>query len=162
MATHAIGKTFVNGNHNVRQCSECKRLFELNGDNFGVQKYTMRERRVKTSRWHSMCRGCWNRYERQRYADRKSEQKIKQTRNTYYMRMYGLTSQQVDEMLEKGCMVCGTTDRGVNKNSLHIDHCHTTQRVRGCLCVRCNQALGHMRDNPELIRRLADYLEGKL
>jgi len=41
-----------------------------------------------------------------------------------------------------------------------VDHVHdNTQRVRGLLCNHCNLAIGHARDNPEILRALADYVE---
>lgn len=39
------------------------------------------------------------------------------------------------------------------------DHDHTTGRFRGWLCNGCNLALGNAYDNPEILRKLADYLE---
>jgi hypothetical protein len=39
----------------------------------------------------------------------------------------------------------------------HIDHDHTTGRVRGLLCPGCNLALGHF-DDPEILRRALDYV----
>lgn len=39
-----------------------------------------------------------------------------------------------------------------------IDHCHNTNKVRGILCARCNQALGLFRDNPNIIRNAIKYL----
>lgn len=48
----------------------------------------------------------------------------------------------------------------------HIDHCHKTQytgpirgSVRGLLCRKCNSSLGFARDEPEIMRGLADYVE---
>ncbi len=40
-----------------------------------------------------------------------------------------------------------------------VDHSHKTGKVRGVLCGRCNSALGHAKDNPKVLRALADYLE---
>lgn len=40
-----------------------------------------------------------------------------------------------------------------------VDHCHTTGKVRGYLCSHCNLMLGHAQDNPEVLRRAAQYLE---
>lgn len=40
-----------------------------------------------------------------------------------------------------------------------IDHCHLSNKVRGLLCHPCNLLLGNARDNPEILRWAADYLE---
>ncbi len=44
-------------------------------------------------------------------------------------------------------------------NDMHIDHDHKTGEIRGVLCGGCNVALGSARDDPELLRNLAAYLE---
>lgn len=44
---------------------------------------------------------------------------------------------------------------------LNIDHCHKTNRFRGMLCLRCNQALGLLRDDPKLLVKAAAYLKKK-
>jgi hypothetical protein len=72
---------------------------------------------------------------------------------------YGITLQDYDDMLalqNNGCKVCmlpPTTQR------LHVDHCHTTGKVRGLLCQACNVSIGKMRESPELLRALATYIE---
>jgi hypothetical protein len=81
-------------------------------------------------------------------------------RDLYYRRTYGLSADEVDAMLEKqggGCAICGALPERLG--SLHLDHDHDTGRIRGLLCLSCNQALGHFRDRAELLRRAADYLE---
>ncbi|WP_308013365.1 endonuclease domain-containing protein [Streptomyces beigongshangae] len=41
-----------------------------------------------------------------------------------------------------------------------VDHRHGTGRVRGVLCFNCNSGLGLLRDDPDVMNRAADYLEG--
>jgi hypothetical protein len=40
-----------------------------------------------------------------------------------------------------------------------VDHCHETGRNRGILCQDCNQGIGHLKDNPDTLRKHADNLE---
>jgi len=40
-----------------------------------------------------------------------------------------------------------------------VDHDHKTGEVRGILCRRCNMFLGKIRDNKEILRNLAEYLQ---
>ncbi len=65
----------------------------------------------------------------------------------------GFNSQDYDALLlEQGgaCAVCGMQAG----KPLHVDHDHAT----GTVCGDCNTALGHLHDNPEIIRRLLQYI----
>lgn len=82
-------------------------------------------------------------------------------------RRHGLTRlEKARAAIEQGgCLTCGTDDPG--PKGWVVDHDHrccgpvkSCQRCRrGILCGRCNAALGMARDDSEVLRRLADYLE---
>ena len=40
-----------------------------------------------------------------------------------------------------------------------VDHCHTTGKIRGLLCTRCNWALGGFKDNPVILHSAIKYLQ---
>lgn len=71
---------------------------------------------------------------------------------------YGLSLDEWEAMAdvqEGRCDICQLVpDRG-----LVVDHCHDTGRVRSLLCNHCNTALGFARENPDVLRRMADYVE---
>jgi hypothetical protein len=75
----------------------------------------------------------------------------------------GITPEQFGAMLESQqhrCLVCRIDLRTLRGKNVHLDHCHSTNRVRGILCHGCNTALGFMKENAANLRALADYIEG--
>lgn len=76
----------------------------------------------------------------------------RQTLNAKYQKRYGISVEQADSM-KTACAICG------EKENLHIDHCHTTGKVREALCRACNHGVGNFKDNPQLLIRAAEYLE---
>lgn len=57
------------------------------------------------------------------------------------------------------CAICGGSQ--VKGRRLCVDHCHSSYRIRGLLCDRCNQGIGNFKDNPETLKRAAAYLESR-
>lgn len=79
------------------------------------------------------------------------------------LKRYGLTHQEFRALIgrQRGC--CPGCLRDLltlpEKKGFHVDHCHTTGKVRGLLCGQCNISLGQAKDNPAVLRRLAGYLD---
>jgi hypothetical protein len=77
-----------------------------------------------------------------------------------FKKLYGLTIEELDAMLVRQhgrCAICGTmTPKG--KNPWHVDHDHTTGKVRGILCSLCNAGLGFFKDDRNLLRAALNYL----
>lgn len=59
------------------------------------------------------------------------------------------------------CKICYTHQSQL-KRRLNVDHCHTTGKIRSLLCDDCNKALGFAKDRPELLHKMANYLENCL
>ncbi len=71
--------------------------------------------------------------------------------------LYGITAEEHKALLIKqnnACSIC----KVIPKTTLHVDHCHATNKVRGLLCGNCNRAIGLMKDNPEFFMSAANYL----
>lgn len=66
-------------------------------------------------------------------------------------RKYGITADIYQSLKSQACFICG-------KDGQHIDHCHTTGKVRGHLCASCNHGVGLFQDNPVLLVRAAEYV----
>lgn len=72
---------------------------------------------------------------------------------------YGLTRAELDTLLaqHEQCAICGGSEWG--RKGPQVDHCHKTGRVRGVLCINCNNGLGRFADDPARLRAAAQYLE---
>lgn len=76
--------------------------------------------------------------------------------NYQFKRKYGITISEQQSLLtqqEGLCAIC----KEVPKKPC-VDHCHTTKKVRGILCVSCNMALGLLKDNLLHVQRMGEYL----
>lgn len=115
--------------------------------------------RVCESQYQTDYAGTVNGRERQRQA----RAKWNGSNHAYFlMYRYGLTLERYIEMLDlQGghCAICGATEPGGNSSVWHVDHCHSSGRVRGLLCGACNRGLGQFRDDPDRLRSAVDYLE---
>lgn len=100
----------------------------------------------------------------QRRKERSTDAEFKQWMAKKNLVRYGLSeSFQEIELRRKGrCCICNElpTGKGIN-GILHIDHCHATNSFRGFLCHSCNKGLGQFKDNAQLLRLAAIYLEGR-
>lgn len=92
-----------------------------------------------------------------------------QQRRANLKKRNGITLDQYEQMLAAQggcCAICGTDDPG--QRSFHVDHdhacCPSSKKAcgnctRSLLCGNCNKGLGLLRDDPELLRLAAAYLE---
>ena len=60
------------------------------------------------------------------------------------------------------CAICGYTSEKHGPMWPVVDHCHVTGKIRGLLCMNCNQALGKLKDNYANILTAAMYLQRNL
>jgi hypothetical protein len=72
---------------------------------------------------------------------------------------YNLNEDEYKTLIQKSkgkCMICSKSFKNVKDR--HIDHCHTTKKIRGVLCSSCNQGLGYFKDSPVLLQQAVTYL----
>ena len=70
-------------------------------------------------------------------------------------RKYGITAEQFEtlQQVQNGkCAICKT------REASHVDHDHSTGRVRGLLCIKCNTGLGMFQDQAEMLDKAKAYL----
>ena len=111
-----------------------------------------RNRRTKDGR-NTYCKPCHN---------ARGKASIKRlyggSRHYHLIRRYGIGAAEVEELIRKQGGVCPICDRPEPE---HVDHDHATKKVRGVTCFNCNGGLGQFGDDPERLRRAAEYLEAE-
>lgn len=115
--------------------------------------------------YRSDCKACCAARASQWYKEN-PERAVANRRKANLARYYGLTVAEYNALLRKQggvCAICGMDEpnshgRTGKKFRLSVDHCHSTGRVRGLLCQKCNRAIGLLGDNPILMRKAISYL----
>ena len=102
------------------------------------------KRKAATKRWRQRNLET-HRYHRQEYYDRHKEQIRQRSLNT----RVALVGRQAPE----ACELCN------RKLALVADHDHGSGRYRGWICRLCNAVIGFTEENPELLRRIAAWIE---
>lgn len=130
----------------TRKCKECDKEFK---DNHGCQRYCSTSCKRKVDR-------------RRAHARRRNDNG--RTRKMDVARAHGISLQHYERLFNRQgglCAICGRSEKakinGIIK-SLAVDHCHTTGKIRGLLCHRCNLGLGWFDDNVVLLRHAVAYL----
>jgi len=114
--------------------------------------------------YKSQCKLCMQ-TKRQQWANENRDHLNDWRRNNWVtknrrLRRRGATQQMYDVMYEaqRGC--CALCNEPEEKFAwLCIDHDHDTGKIRGLLCPNCNRGIGLLRDNADLLRKAATYID---
>lgn len=153
----------------MKQCTRCKEFKPL--DQFNKDKKTK-----SGLTYH--CKSCVSHYCKTRngVVDRaaiNTQARVWKKANPHKVRAqqikqnFGLSYDDYISLLEKqhhSCAICKTSllpFGSVNQTDIiaNVDHCHTTGKIRGLLCRKCNTALGLLNDNVDVIVAAATYLK---
>ncbi len=133
----------------IRNCQHCGKEFSLD-DEGALKKYCSLK-----------CRGQFH-WQKGGAKYRHSE-KGKDTMFAWRLRsQFGITPAEYESLLTQqnnSCAICKREEP--TGYGWHVDHCHTTKKVRGILCSMCNQGLGLFQDNTSSLKEAVKYLENR-
>ena len=100
---------------------------------------------------------------KERVNRRKStEEGMNALKSSYLKHEYGITLKEYYETLNKQngvCAICFGKELLSGKKYMAVDHNHSTGKVRGILCNRCNSGLGFFKDDIKLFYSAIKYIE---
>jgi hypothetical protein len=116
------------------------------------------------------CVQCHKKNQKASYA--RNAEAIRKRRNERYVykgynrkwqlkKRYGISIEEYDALLEAQDGVCAICGGGTNGkvDQFCVDHDHESGVVRGLLCNKCNVGLANFKDDNNLLRNAARYLE---
>jgi len=130
----------------TKKCSFCKEEKTL--DSFFTRK-------ISKDGLRGQCKECDKRYQSNWYDSGK-------WRNAAYKKKFSITEQDVINLLasqNNSCAICKKLLTYPHQWT-HVDHDHTTNKVRGILCGTCNVGLGKLGDSIETLQNAINYLKG--
>ncbi len=155
----------------LSRCKSCVREYNRKRGVEDIRKLKWLELRDKEGGDEKACKGCLTIKSLSAFHNNKGSRKGRVTlckecsqsnsQRQHLKKKYDLTIEQYDQMLEQQsgcCDICGT-DTPKHAGRFVVDHNHKTGRVRALLCSACNSGLGFFKDNPNVLRRAARYLE---
>lgn len=144
-------------NKEFKRCSKCNKYLLLDSNHFWKSSASI-------DGFHNYCKDC-NKKQRREYYKKYPEKDF----NNNMKRLYGITYKEyliIEKEQNYRCAICNLTleetgtryGRGKAKH-FHIDHDHNTGKIRGLLCVRCNQGIGSLKHNPFILINAIKYLK---
>jgi hypothetical protein len=129
-----------------KTCSRCGEIKEIH--NFSKDKQ-------HSSGYKSACKIC-ARGDWVKWRNVNLDRCRKEDRKNHYIRSYNLDPSVAEQLVENRigtCELCGSIV------PLVVDHCHTTNKVRGFICSSCNSMLGYSKDNIKTLENAITYLK---
>jgi len=80
-------------------------------------------------------------------------------KRAYFKRKYKISLDDLNKMVESQnneCAICGKLMDG--KSNRHLDHEHSTGKIRELLCGKCNRGLGYFKENTSTLQSAIHYL----
>lgn len=123
----------------AKKCSSCK----ISKDESEFDRRTNRNRGYK-----SKCKVC---------TKEVTIYNAKNIRDYHLRKKYGISLEEYDFLYsnQKGrCKICSES-----YPLLYVDHCHVTKIVRGLLCMKCNTALGLLKEDTKIMKKAIRYVK---
>jgi len=122
-------------NKPFKRCTSCKKLLPNN------EEYFYKLNKGKDCANRALCIECHAEYQR----------------NYKLVKKYGITVDDYERMYKEQGGKCAICEE--KYDSLVVDHCHTTGKVRSLLCNNCNSGFGYFKEDSKRLNNAIKYKE---
>lgn len=107
------------------------------------------------------CKSCKIERRNKKKESMSTEEWNAQNKGYWLQHKYGISLEEYNAKVKEQnhkCAICFTDEVDVFKQTLYVDHCHNTGKIRGLLCHSCNVGLGVFKDSNTLLDNAKEYL----
>lgn len=171
-----VDRVYHRKNRNQYECRECMRDSEKKRPKRDYEGEFAEYHRKYSKKWRHEHKQIVNERvkqdrlinpEKYRAWDNNTRAKnIKSYRYKDVLNKHKISAEQYNEIFVRQnnlCAICNKAETRLGRSGeicrLSIDHCHTTNKIRGLLCHDCNTGLGKFKDDKNLLLAAITYLE---
>ena len=153
MANQFTISRFVSETH--KECSSCNKI--------KTHSEFQKDKKNKKGKGLAFyCRECANFKSRKWHKENVGKIEVKRMkRSGWVKRAHGITLLQYEDRLQAQdfkCAICRLALLPYGYGT-HLDHCHTTGKLRAFLCSDCNRGIGCFHDSAEKLSDAIEYLK---
>jgi hypothetical protein len=142
----------------MRTCTKCNRQFPETDDFFYRDKTKLKGLRPDCIECHKVKQVAYNAAHRAENNARNRRCRAKNGRTYDLRKLYGITAEQYDTMLNAQGGVCAICKQPPGNKRLAVDHDHSNGRNRALLCALCNHAIERFENDPDFGTKALNYL----
>ena len=136
----------------MKKCSKCEEILE---------ECEFHKDKQKSDGLYPSCKSCMSKiYTTKEYKEVRKHPRYAKIKRDFKVKSFGISVEEYEKMIElqeNKCAICDVHHSELNK-LLSVDHNHSTGKVRGLLCVRCNFGIGYFKENIKILERAIEYV----
>jgi hypothetical protein len=140
-----------------KECTTCFLLKDINLFSRSINSPSGRR---------AACKTCQSQYNKKwmEYGDNR-KRKYENAKWQAKLFKYNMTQNDYNSMLlnqDNKCKICDLQSSSNLHGHLYVDHCHSSNKVRGLLCKSCNSMLGMSKDSIMILEKAISYLKDSI
>jgi hypothetical protein len=153
----------------TKYCNGCKQTLSLdkfnlkiNGDQITVRSRCKSCEAMSAKQYREQLRSTGKLKENKKRYYKNNPHKVREQSIRNFARRISINPDILADYVKKHSGVCDICHKPESiTGTLHVDHCHETNNIRGMICNNCNTGLGHFQDSIENLKNAISYLKKK-